>query len=61
VLFVEVTANTAIAETLASDAGIRLVSDLYIEALSGPGGPAPTYLDLMRYNAGQIVGALAAG
>ena len=61
VLFIEVTANTALAETLASDAGIRLVSDLYIEALSGPEGPAPTYLDLMRYNAGKIVGALAAG
>lgn len=59
VIFVEVTANTALAETLARDAGIQAVSDLYIEALSGPEGPAPTYLDLMRYNAGRIVGALA--
>lgn len=59
VIFVEVTANTALAETLARDAGIRLVDDLYIEALSGPDGPAPDYLDLMRYNAGRIVGALA--
>jgi ABC-type Zn uptake system ZnuABC Zn-binding protein ZnuA len=61
VLFVEVTANTALAETLARDTGIRLVSDLYIESLSGPEGPAPTYADLMRYNAAQIVGALAGG
>jgi ABC-type Zn uptake system ZnuABC Zn-binding protein ZnuA len=60
VLFVEITANTALAETLTRDAGIRLVSDLYIEAVSGAEGPAPSYLDLMRYNAGQIVGALAA-
>ncbi|MBL8146359.1 MAG: zinc ABC transporter substrate-binding protein [Anaerolineae bacterium] len=59
VIFVEVTANTALAETLAQDAGIQVVSDLYIEALSGPEGPAPTYLDLMRYNAQRIVGALA--
>lgn len=59
VIFVEVTANTALAETLARDAGIQLVNDLYIEALSGPEGPAPNYFDLMRYNAGRIVGALA--
>ena len=59
VLFVEITANTALAETLASDTGIQLVTDLYIEALSEAGGPATTYLDLMRYNAARIVGALA--
>ncbi|MFN8379770.1 MAG: zinc ABC transporter substrate-binding protein [Anaerolineae bacterium] len=59
VIFVEVTANTALAETLANDAGIQVVSDLYIEALSDSAGPAPTYLDLMRYNAQRIVSALA--
>ncbi len=58
VVFAEVTANTALAETLARDAGVRVVSDLYIEALSDAGGPAATYLDLMRYNAGVIVDAL---
>jgi len=58
VIFVEATANTALAETVAHDAGIQLVDDLYIEALSGPEGPAPSYLDLMRYNAQRIVGAL---
>ncbi|HYO88525.1 MAG TPA: zinc ABC transporter substrate-binding protein [Candidatus Limnocylindrales bacterium] len=59
VVFAEITANTALAETVASEAGIQLVSDLYIEALSEPDGPASTYLDLMRYNAQRIVGALA--
>lgn len=58
VVFAEVTANTALADTLAHDAGVRVVSDLYIEALSEAGGPAAAYLDLMRYNAGVIVDAL---
>jgi ABC-type Zn uptake system ZnuABC Zn-binding protein ZnuA len=57
-IFIEVTANSAYAETVASDAGAQLVSGLYIEALSEPDGPAPTYLDLMRYNADVIVNAL---
>lgn len=57
-IFIETTANTALAQTVASDAGVRLVSGLYIEALSEPDGPAPTYLDLMRYNAGVIISAL---
>jgi ABC-type Zn uptake system ZnuABC Zn-binding protein ZnuA len=57
-IFIEVTANSAYAETVASDTGAQLVSGLYIEALSEPDGPAPTYLDLMRYNAGVIVNAL---
>ncbi len=57
-IFVEITANTALAETVAGDAGVQLVGGLYIEALSEPDGPAPTYLDLMRYNAGVITSAL---
>lgn len=58
-IFVEMTANSTLAQMVADDAGAQLVSGLYIEALSAPDGPAPTYLDLMRYNANIIIRALA--
>jgi zinc/manganese transport system substrate-binding protein len=32
---------------------------LYSDALSGPGGPASTYLDLFAHNARSIAAALA--
>ena len=34
---------------------------LYVDSLSEAGGPVPTYLDLIRYDAGQITGALTGG
>ena len=44
-------------QTIQNDTGIRVLS-LYSASLSPVGGPASTYLDLMRYNAGEIVAAL---
>ena len=31
---------------------------LYSDALSDAGGPAPTYIDMMRHNIGTIAGAI---
>ncbi|MFN8422518.1 MAG: metal ABC transporter substrate-binding protein [Anaerolineae bacterium] len=50
-------APTAMTERVAADTGARVVT-LYAEALSGPDGPAATYLAFMRHNVEVIVGAL---
>lgn len=56
-IFVATTVNPQIAQQVARDTGTRIVY-LYTHSLSDPGGPAATYLDLMRYNVTAIVGAL---
>jgi ABC-type Zn uptake system ZnuABC Zn-binding protein ZnuA len=58
-IFAEVSANPQLAEVVAQEAGIDVVTTLYSESLSEAEGPAPTYLDYMRYNAQTIVTALA--
>ncbi len=51
------TVNPALADQVASDTGTRLVQ-FYTGSLSAPDGPAPTYLDYMRFNVNTIVEAL---
>ena len=56
-VFVSSVVYPALVETFAADAGIR-VAALYAHSLTAPDGPAPTYLELMRYNAETIAAAL---
>jgi ABC-type Zn uptake system ZnuABC Zn-binding protein ZnuA len=56
-VFVSNTANPSRTEQIASDTGVQVVA-LYIGSLSGPEGPAGTYLDFMKYNVDAIVEAL---
>ena len=56
-IFVGSTVNPALAERVANDTGIQLVT-LLTGSLSAPGGEADTYLDYMRYNVNKIVQAL---
>ena len=51
-------ANPQLAEQVAQDTGVRVVTDLYTHSTTGPGGAAPTYLDMIRHNTLVIVGAL---
>ena len=57
-LFVGTTIPSDLAERVAADTGTRIVF-LYTCSLSEPGGPAATYLDLMRFDIEQIVEGLA--
>jgi ABC-type Zn uptake system ZnuABC Zn-binding protein ZnuA len=57
-IFAEVSANPELAEIIASEAGVNVVTALYSESLSDAAGPAPTYLDFMRHNTRTIVDAL---
>lgn len=56
-VFVGNTVNPKLAERVAADTGVRLVT-LYTGSLSAADGPAPTYLDYMRSNVTAIIEAL---
>lgn len=56
-IFVGKSVNPALAEQVAQDLGIRVVS-LYTGSLSQPGSEADSYLKYMRYNVSAIVEAL---
>lgn len=58
VIFLETGANAQLAEQLAQETDIQVVTKLYSHSLSAPDGPAPTYIDMMRYNTEAIVAAL---
>ncbi|HVL72541.1 MAG TPA: metal ABC transporter substrate-binding protein [Beijerinckiaceae bacterium] len=49
-VFLENVADPRLMERIAKESGARIGGRLYSDALSGPDGPAPTYIDLMRHN-----------
>jgi len=57
-LFVGTTVNRSLAEQIAADTGTKIVS-LYTGSLSPLGGPADTYLRLMRYDVEAIIEGLS--
>lgn len=59
-IFVDSSQPSRLAEVLASEAGLGVaVTPLHTESLSGPGGGAETYLEMMRSNARTIEAGLA--
>ncbi len=56
-IFVGTTVNPDVAAQIAADTGATVVP-IYTGSLSDTGGPAATYIDMMRYDAAQIVAAL---
>ena len=57
-IFLETGSNPQLAQQIAGETGVQVVTDLYTHSVSAAEGPAPTYLELMRYNTSQIVEAL---
>ena len=57
-VFIENIADPRLLERIADETGAAVGGTLYPGALSGPDGPAPTYLDLMRHNAMTLAQAL---
>ncbi len=57
-IFLETGSNPELADQLSSETGIKVVYDLYTHSTSAADGPAPTYIDLMKYNVDQMVNAL---
>jgi ABC-type Zn uptake system ZnuABC Zn-binding protein ZnuA len=57
-VFLETGSNPQLAQQVAQEAGIKVVADLYTHSISPAGGPAPSYIEMMRYNTRAIVDAL---
>jgi manganese/iron transport system substrate-binding protein len=55
VIFSESTVSDKPARQVARESGARYGGVLYVDSLTAPDGPAPTYLRLMEYNAKTIV------
>ncbi len=61
VVFCESTVNTAPAEQVARETGARYGGVLYVDSLSEPDGPVPSYLDLLRVTSQTVADGLTGG
>jgi ABC-type Zn uptake system ZnuABC Zn-binding protein ZnuA len=57
-VFLETGSNPSLANQIAVETGVKVVTDLYTHSLSAADGPAATYLDMMRHDTRLIVEAL---
>jgi len=60
-VFVENVSDPRLVERIRNESGARLGGTLYSDALSGPDGPAPTYLAMMRHNLETLIDGLSPG
>lgn len=56
-IFLDASDNPALAQQIATETGVAVVTDLHLESLTA-GPPAATYIDLMKYNVTKLVEAL---
>jgi zinc/manganese transport system substrate-binding protein len=57
-VFLENVSDPRLMEQIARETGAAIGGKLYSDALSEPGGPAATYLDMMRHNVRELTKAL---
>ena len=57
-IFLETGTNPQLAEQVAKETGSQVVTNLYSHSITEAGGPAPTYIDMMKFNTNAIVDAL---
>jgi zinc/manganese transport system substrate-binding protein len=58
-VFIENITDHRLLDQIARETGAKIGGTLYSDALSGPDGPAPTYLDMFRHNVGTLTAALS--
>jgi zinc/manganese transport system substrate-binding protein len=58
-VFMENVTDPRLMQRIADETGAKIGGKLYSDALSAPGGPAPTYIDMMKNNLKEFRGALA--
>ena len=56
-IFLDATDNPSLAQQIADETGVMVITDLYLESLTD-GSPAATYIDMMKHNVMRIVNAL---
>ena len=57
-IFLETGSNPQLAQQVAQETGAKVVAGLYTHSITQPGGSAPGYIEMMRYNTRAIVDAL---
>jgi manganese/iron transport system substrate-binding protein len=57
-VFCESTVNTAPAKQVARETGVAYGGELYVDSLSEPDGPVPTYLDLLKVTSQTVANGL---
>jgi ABC-type Zn uptake system ZnuABC Zn-binding protein ZnuA len=57
-IFLETGANPELARQIAAETGVKVVTGLYTHSTTPPGGEAPDYISMMKYNVQAIVNAL---
>jgi zinc/manganese transport system substrate-binding protein len=58
-VFIENITDHRLIDQIARETGAKVGGTLYSDALSGPDGPAPTYLDMFRHNVATLSQALS--
>jgi zinc/manganese transport system substrate-binding protein len=58
-VFIENITDHRLLDQIARETGAKIGGELYTDALSGPDGPAPTYLDMFHHNVGTLSAALS--
>jgi ABC-type Zn uptake system ZnuABC Zn-binding protein ZnuA len=58
VIFLDIGENQKLAQQISSETGVKVITDLYLESTSGPNGPAPTYIDMIKHDVTAILEAL---
>jgi zinc/manganese transport system substrate-binding protein len=58
-IFMENITDPRLMQQIARETGARVGGTLFSDALSASGGPAPTYIDMMRHNIRELSKALA--
>jgi ABC-type Zn uptake system ZnuABC Zn-binding protein ZnuA len=55
VIFLDATDNPSLANQIAKEAKVKVITDLHLESLTSPDGSAATYIEMMKHNTGLIV------
>ena len=57
-IFLEIGTNPELAQVIAQETGAEVITGLYTHSITEPGGEAPTYIEMMKYNVRAIMDAL---
>lgn len=60
-VFCESTVSGKAMKQIAAETGAEFAGILYVDSLSSPGGPVPSYLDLLKHDAQMITAGLTGG
>jgi ABC-type Zn uptake system ZnuABC Zn-binding protein ZnuA len=60
-IFLETGSDSKIAGQIAKETGITVVTGLLTHSITEPGGPAPTYIEMMKFNTKTITESLMPG